>query len=392
MLAAFASTPVAALAGRHGDVALHSLAPSSLAPSSLAPHGPAAQSMGLDRAPARRAVAQSVVVQGAGPHGAGLHNAGLHDAGPHASGSHVSGPQAPALHRPVHGPALHDPAPAVLRRPAAPLPLVLLDPGHGGKDPGAIGATGTYEKHVALAAAEELQRHLSRAGGCRAELTRTRDVFIPLQDRVAIAQQRGARLFLSLHADALSDPGVRGASVYTLSDMASDAQTAALAQRENSADRFGGPSFRDMPPAIASILGSLVRRETRAGSERIARHLVGAMQSSGGQSSGVQSSGGQIGRGQSSGGQRDGRQRGGGQTGGGHPGIGLLSHPSRHARFMVLRAADIPSALVEMGFMSNLQDEAALRRPEHRARVAAALARAVQAFLAGPDHGVRLTG
>lgn len=382
MLAAFASTPVAALAGRHGDVALHSLAPSS-----LAPHGPAAQSMGLDRAPARRAVAQNVVVQGAGPHGAGLH----------ASGSHVSGPQAPALHRPVHGPALHDPAPAVLRRPAAPLPLVLLDPGHGGKDPGAIGATGTYEKHVALAAAEELQRHLSRAGGCRAELTRTRDVFIPLQDRVAIAQQRGARLFLSLHADALSDPGVRGASVYTLSDMASDAQTAALAQRENSADRFGGPSFRDMPPAIASILGSLVRRETRAGSERIARHLVGAMQSSGGQSSGgqssgVQSSGGQIGRGQSSGGQRDGRQRGGGQTGGGHPGIGLLSHPSRHARFMVLRAADIPSALVEMGFMSNLQDEAALRRPEHRARVAAALARAVQAFLAGPDHGVRLTG
>ena len=402
MLAAFASTPVAALAGRHGDVALHSLAPSS-----LAPHGPAAQSMGLDRAPARRAVAQSVVVQGAGPHGAGLHNAslhgaslhgaslhgaGLHDAGPHASGSHVSGPQAPALHRPVHGPALHDPAPAVLRRPAAPLPLVLLDPGHGGKDPGAIGATGTYEKHVALAAAEELQRHLGRAGGCRAELTRTRDVFIPLQDRVAIAQQRGARLFLSLHADALSDPGVRGASVYTLSDMASDAQTAALAQRENSADRFGGPSFRDMPPAIASILGSLVRRETRAGSERIARHLVGAMQSGGGQSSGVQSSGGQIGRGQSSGGQRDGRQRGGGQTGGGHPGIGLLSHPSRHARFMVLRAADIPSALVEMGFMSNLQDEAALRRPEHRARVAAALARAVQAFLAGPDHGVRLTG
>jgi len=297
----------------------------------------------------------------------------------------------------MHGPALHDPAPAVLRRPAAPLPLVLLDPGHGGKDPGAIGATGTYEKHVALAAAEELQRHLSRAGGCRAELTRTRDVFIPLQDRVAIAQQRGARLFLSLHADALSDPGVRGASVYTLSDMASDAQTAALAQRENSADRFGGPSFRDMPPAIASILGSLVRRETRAGSERIARHLVGAMQSSGGQSSGgqssgVQSSGGQIGRGQSSGGHRDGRQRGGGQTGGGHPGIGLLSHPSRHARFMVLRAADIPSALVEMGFMSNLQDEAALRRPEHRARVAAALARAVQAFLAGPDHGVRLTG
>ena len=309
----------------------------------------------------------------------------------------------------------------MLRRPAPPLPLVLLDPGHGGKDPGAIGVTGTYEKHVALAAAEELVRHLGRAGGCRAELTRTRDVFIPLQDRVAIAQQRGARLFLSLHADALSDPGVRGASVYTLSDTASDAQTAALAQRENSADRFGGPSFRDMPPAIASILGSLVRRETRAGSVRIARDLVGALRAGGGQAGGglsdVQSDRGQPDRGQPDRGHAGGGQAGGGRWAGGHPaarqpregqsvgvqssterlasgpsGIGLLSNPSRHARFMVLRAADIPSALVEMGFMSNPQDEAALRRPEHRARVAAALARAVQAFLAGPDQGGRLTG
>ena len=228
----------------------------------------------------------------------------------------------------------------------------MLDPGHGGKDPGAIGATGTYEKHVALAAAQELQRHLARAGRCRAELTRGRDVFIPLQDRVGIAQRRGARLFLSMHADALADPGVRGASVYTLSDTASDAQTAALARRENSADRFGGPSFRDQPPAIATILGSLVRQETRADSARIARSLVGAM----------------------------------------HPEVGLLANPSRHAGFMVLRAADIPSALVEMGFMSNPQDEAALRRPEHRARVAAALARAVEGFLAGGDLGARLAG
>ena len=290
----------------------------------------------------------------------------------------------------------------MLRRPAPPLPLVLLDPGHGGKDPGAIGATGTYEKHVALAAAEELQRHLVRAGACRAELTRTRDVFIPLQDRVAIAQQRGARLFLSLHADALSDPGVRGASVYTLSDTASDAQTAALAQRENSADRFGGPSFRDVPPAIANILGSLVRRETRAGSVRIARDLVGAMQASGGPTgrgppgggaSAGRSPGGRLAAGRLAGaGRFGGAQAEGGPAGGGRSGIGLLSNPSRHARFMVLRAADIPSALVEMGFMSNPQDEAALRRPEHRTRVAAALARAVQAFLAGPDQGVRLTG
>ena len=242
-------------------------------------------------------------------------------------------------------------APAVLRA-APPLPLVVLDPGHGGKDPGAIGVSGTYEKHVALAAAQELQRQLMRAGRCRVALTRGRDVFIPLQDRVAIAQRQGARLFMSLHADALADPGVRGASVYTLSDTASDAQTAALARRENSADRFGGPSFRDLPPAIASILGSLVRQETRSGSVRIARNVVGSLGS----------------------------------------GVGLLTHPSRHAGFMVLRAADIPSVLVEMGFMSNPQDEAALRRPDHRARVAAALAHAVDGFLGGPEQGTRLAG
>ena len=238
------------------------------------------------------------------------------------------------------------------QRPIRSLPLVMLDPGHGGKDPGAIGVSGTYEKHVAFAAALELKRQLERSGQCRVELTRSRDVFIPLRNRVDIAQRRGAALFMSLHADALADPRVRGASVYTLSDTASDAQTAALARRENSADRFGGPDFRDMPPAVASILGSLVRRETRTGSVRIAHRLVGALQ----------------------------------------PDVGMLANPSRRAGFMVLRAADIPSVLVEMGFMSNLQDEAALRRPEHRVRVAMALQRAVEGFLAGTGQGARVSG
>ncbi len=223
------------------------------------------------------------------------------------------------------------------------LPLVVLDPGHGGKDPGAIGVSGTYEKHVAFAAALELKRQLEQSGRFRVALTRDRDTFIPLRDRVGFAQSRGAALFMSLHADALADPRVRGASVYTLSDTASDAQTAALARRENSADRFGGPSFRDVPPAIANILGSLVRQETRAGSARMARRLVGVLQ----------------------------------------PEIGTLPHPARQAGFAVLRAADIPSVLVEMGFMSNPQDEAALRRSDHRARVAAALQYAVDAFLSG---------
>ncbi|MDT7951356.1 MAG: N-acetylmuramoyl-L-alanine amidase [Acetobacteraceae bacterium] len=221
-------------------------------------------------------------------------------------------------------------------------PLVVLDPGHGGKDPGAIGFSGTYEKHVAFAAAEELRRQLNASGQCRVALTRKRDVFLPLRDRVEIAQAHGAALFVSMHADALHDPAVRGASVYTLADSASDAQTAALAVRENSADRFGGPRFRDVTPDVANILASLVREETRIGSARMARRIVGALQ----------------------------------------PQIGMLSNPSRHAHFMVLRAAEIPSVLVEMGFMSNQRDEAALRKQEHRTKIAAALRHAIEGFLA----------
>ena len=225
----------------------------------------------------------------------------------------------------------------------------MLDPGHGGKDPGAIGVSGTYEKHVAFAAAEELRHQLSAGGKCRVALTRRTDVFLPLRDRVEIAQAQGAILFVSMHADALHDPEVRGASVYTLSDAASDAQSADLARRENSADRFGGPQFRNVAPDVADILSSLVREETRVGSARLARVVVGSLA----------------------------------------PTIGLLVNPARHAHFMVLRAAEIPSVLVEMGFMSNVNDEAALRRPEHRARIAAALRHAVEAFLdsrAGVAH------
>ncbi len=242
-----------------------------------------------------------------------------------------------------------NPAPS---RAARPLPLVVLDPGHGGKDPGAIGVSGTYEKHVTLAAAKELKGLLERTGRCRVELTRGRDVFIPLRGRVDFAQRRGGALFVSLHADALADHRVRGASVYTLSDRASDPQTAALAQRENSADRFGGPNFRHVTPDVANILGSLVRQETRVGSARVAQRVVGAMR----------------------------------------PDLGMLTNPARQAGFMVLRAADIPSVLVEMGFMSNPQDEAALRRADHRVRVVAALQRAIEGYLAGNGHGPQVLG
>jgi N-acetylmuramoyl-L-alanine amidase len=237
-------------------------------------------------------------------------------------------------------------------RPAAPLPLVMLDPGHGGKDPGAIGYSGTYEKHVALATAEELARQLQASGRYRVAMTRQLDDFIPLDDRVGIAQTQGASLFMSIHADALTDHTVRGASVYTLANSASDAQTAALAARENAADRFGGGVDAGVSPHVAQILASLVRHETRVGSARMQRSVVSSL----------------------------------GQD------VPLLQNPARHAAFAVLKASDIPSVLVEMGFMSNPHDEAALRQAGHRATVAAALHRAIDGYFASQTHLTGIAG
>jgi N-acetylmuramoyl-L-alanine amidase len=249
-----------------------------------------------------------------------------------------------ALHQAMAKPA---PRAAPAGQPApGPVPLVMLDPGHGGKDPGAIGVSGTYEKQVALTTALELQRQLTAGGHYRVALTRARDVFIPLDERVSRAQERGASLFVSMHADALNDHEVRGASVYTLANTASDAQTAALARRENSADRFLGPAWRGVSPQVARILASLVRQETTRGSGRLAHDLVDSLDQD----------------------------------------LPMLPNPDRHAGFVVLKAADIPSVLVEMGFMSNPHDEALLRQANHRVLVARAMKRAVDAYFAGAGH------
>jgi len=230
-------------------------------------------------------------------------------------------------------------------RARPPAPLVMLDPGHGGKDPGAIGVSGTYEKQIALATAFELRRLLQGSGHYRVAMTRAADHFVPLEDRVARAQEHGAALFVSMHADALHDHHVRGASVYTLAAKASDAQTAQLAESENSADRFAPPGLR-VSPEVARILASLVRRETRVDSARLARNVVGSLDRA----------------------------------------VPMLTNPERHAGFVVLKAADIPSVLVEMGFMSNPRDEAELRRPAHRVVVARAMRDAVDAYFAAAGH------
>ena len=218
------------------------------------------------------------------------------------------------------------------------LPLVILDPGHGGRDPGTIGTKGTQEKGIVLAAAQELRRQLEASGRCRVALTRTSDRFVPLGGRVEFARQRQAALFVSLHAD--SAPGARGASVYTLGE--GDAFANALATRENRADLAGGLRLPSVPPEVQSILLSLMRQETRVGSARMARLVVDELGDE----------------------------------------VALLPNTHRQAGFVVLKAPEIPSVLVEMGFLSHPVDEAALRRPDHRAKVARGLSRAILAWLA----------
>ncbi|HEY8287700.1 MAG TPA: N-acetylmuramoyl-L-alanine amidase [Acetobacteraceae bacterium] len=222
----------------------------------------------------------------------------------------------------------------------------MLDPGHGGKDPGAIGVSGTYEKQIALATALDLKHLLEADGAYRVVLTRSRDVFVPLDDRVAAAQEHGAALFLSMHADALSDHSVRGASVYTMSPEASDAQAEALAVRENSADRFARRRHHNKTLEIEQVIANLVRQDTRDRSVKIAQTLIASLDD----------------------------------------GLPMLSNPERHAGFVVLQSASIPSVLVEMGFMSNRRDEAALRRPDHRRMVAQAMRRAVELYFNPRAH------
>lgn len=236
------------------------------------------------------------------------------------------------------------PRPPDWPRDAPPLarpPLVVIDPGHGGRDPGAIGARGTFEKHIVLAAARDLRDSLRERRRYRVLMTRDRDVFIPLADRVSLAQTRQADLLLSIHADALDDRSVRGASVYTLAADASDplAERLALAQNR-SGER--GVATAGMTPAEARALIARVRRETTNRSTRMARHAVRALA----------------------------------QT------TTMLPRPHREAGFAVLKAPDVPSVLIELGMMSNAEDEALLRRREHRLRLARAIAAAVDRHFA----------
>lgn len=227
--------------------------------------------------------------------------------------------------------------------PAAPRKrVVVIDPGHGGADPGAISVSGTYEKHVTLATARELKAVLEKSGKYKVLLTRERDVFIRLQDRVAFAREAGGDLFISLHADAMADPSIRGLSIYTLSQKASDNLAEQLAERENKADLIGGVDLSRESAEVSNILLDLAQRETMNQSSRFATLTVAEM----GRSS------------------------------------ALLRNAHRFASFVVLKSPDIPSVLVELGFLSNVAEEKALRTKAYRQTLATGIAAAVDRFFA----------
>jgi N-acetylmuramoyl-L-alanine amidase len=229
---------------------------------------------------------------------------------------------------------------AAARRP---LPLIMLDPGHGGLDPGCIGITGVYEKDITLPMAMALARDLEAGGRFRVKLTRNDDEFVALPERVERARTAGADLMLSIHADSLPEEHMRGASVFTLSEQASDREAAALAARENKADLIAGVDLSHHAPEVSDILFDLARRDTNNQSIRLARDLVNEL----------------------------GRR------------VRLLSNSHRSAGFAVLKAPDIPSALVEIGCLTNRQEEAQLQLPAYQRKLAAGLVQSVHDFFDG---------
>lgn len=219
------------------------------------------------------------------------------------------------------------------------LPLIMLDPGHGGHDPGAIAPDGVFEKDITLASAVELRRVLERTGRYRVEMTRTSDVFIPLGDRVTKAMEQQAALFLSMHCDHLPEADLRGASVFTLSNDASDSLAASLAQDENGGDPTANP-MAGASPQVADILASLETRATKIGSQTLAVDLQTSFK-------GI---------------------------------VPLLPDPKRAANFAVLRDPSTPAALLEMGCLTNPLDEKRLRSAGERWKLAQRITLAINSY------------
>lgn len=227
--------------------------------------------------------------------------------------------------------------------PLATKPLVVLDPGHGGIDSGAETRKGVKEKDVVLAFALRLQELLVASGRFDVALTREDDSFLRLEERVALARTNKADIFISLHADSFQQSEIRGASVYTRDENATDILDKVLADNENKTDVIAGFSMPQMAPQVVDILLDLMRREMRHQSFTLARSIVHQLE----------------------------------------PSVELRRFPVRQADFFVLQAPDVPSVLVELGFMSNADDMANLLEGEWQERTADALARGISTYFDG---------
>jgi len=220
------------------------------------------------------------------------------------------------------------------------VPIIVIDPGHGGIDPGCIGYSGTYEKNISFATAREIAHLLESTKRYKVVLTRDDDEFIALHERVERARAAAGDLFISVHADAIPDRSVRGASVFTLSEKASDAAAAELAQRENKADMVAGIDLGGKSREVSDILIDLARRQTNNMSIGLARQLVSKLGTE----------------------------------------VAMLENSHRSAGFAVLKAPDIPSALVELGCLSNREEDKLLRAAAYRHKLAIGIAQSVDAY------------
>ena len=226
---------------------------------------------------------------------------------------------------------------AVALAPAPDALTVVIDPGHGGIDPGAE-REGMVEKDLMLELGLELAEALNRTEGMQAVLTRSTDIFVPLADRMSMARAAGADLFISLHADALDDDATAGASVYSLTDDAADRASERMAERHDRGDLLAGVDLRGADDTVATVLMDLARLETAPQASRFADALVLGLEDAG---------------------------------------AGVNSHPRREAPLAVLNAADFPSVLAEVGFLSSERDRVALSSSAGRAPIVAGIVTAI---------------
>ncbi len=247
-------------------------------------------------------------------------------------------PEAAATDAP---PAVEEPpVDPVVKKPRNVKRVIVIDAGHGGVDPGATGVSGAQEKDLVLAVALSLRDALEETGKYKVVMTRDTDIFLSLKARVAVGRQAKADLFISLHADSAPGSGARGASVYTLSERASDREAEALARSENQSDVIAGVDLTNESDIVTSILIDLAQRETKNSSVKFAQALVPELQRAGG--------------------------------------VTQKSH--RFAGFRVLKAPDVPSVLIELGYLSNASNESEMRTRRWRANMAAGISRAVDEY------------